>query len=113
MVDRNQSQVVFGFKTDMTTATQLDIGVRAFCNGPSLGRMRLFLKNWTTGRFDPIQTFSLGTTAQNFSASNVSFAPYRRSSDQRVEMFVQTFYNGDPPMDPFEVSIDQIKLTPH
>ncbi|HMS54417.1 MAG TPA: PQQ-dependent sugar dehydrogenase [Fimbriimonadaceae bacterium] len=113
LLDENQSQAVFGFTTDMTAAPLMDITLRAACNSPTFGRVQVLLKNWSTGKFVPITTFVLGTSLANFSVANVSAAPYRRASDQRIEVMLRSYHNAPAALDPFEVRVDLLKVRPH
>lgn len=113
LLDENQAQVVFGYKTDMTTAPLMDITLRAGCNSPTFGRIEVLLKNWSTGRFVPVTTFTLGTSLANFSIANVSTTNYRRASDQRIEVMLRSYHNAPAALDPFEVRVDLVKVQPH
>lgn len=108
LLEENQSQVVFGFTTDLTN-TNLILTVNAKANQTG-GKLSLELRNWTNNKFVSINTYSLGTTMATLGPITVPAAAYRRSSDKRIEVLIKTYRMGVPTIQPYTVNIDRIRI---
>lgn len=109
--EENQSQMKFGFMTDNLASSTIRYSVRAMSNALSNGKLVVYLKNWSTGRYDLQATYTTNMSAQTYAKTGIAATSYRRG-DGRIEVMIQTYYQGIPPSDPYQTFIDQIRLDP-
>ncbi|MBS1722161.1 MAG: PQQ-dependent sugar dehydrogenase [Armatimonadetes bacterium] len=88
-----KTTTVAGFKTNTTGSTTLLVTVEGKMNQPLNVPTVVKVRNWTTGQFDVIDSYSL-TGAMDQHQSATSTADHVRSADGRIEVRVETNYQG-------------------
>lgn len=110
LLEENQSQMLFGFTSDITGTAPMALSLAVSSNATSGGRLQIAIRNWTTNKFDNLNLYNMTTTVQIFTRTGISSTPYRRA-DGRVEILVKSYFPGNPPSDPYQCNINLISLS--
>ncbi|MBS1714172.1 MAG: PQQ-dependent sugar dehydrogenase [Armatimonadetes bacterium] len=107
-----KTTTVVGFKTNKTGAASfvLDIEARMSqnLNVPTVVKV----KNWTSGDYDTVDSFSLNGT-MSLHTSTFASADHVRASDQRIEIRIETSYTGPVLAAALATLIERATCTPH
>jgi hypothetical protein len=97
-------------KTDAMTASFFDVFVDLKQNElNNQGRMRIGMRNWTTGRMIDLQEFPITRDYTTASLLGVPTGPYRRA-DGMIEVQLYAFNNNPVAIDPYIVFYDRLKV---
>ncbi len=109
LFEENQSQMVFGFTTDVTGTAPITLNLAASSNATSGGRLQTAIRNWNTNKFDNLNLYNITTSVQTFTRTDIAPGSYRRA-DGRIEILIKSFYPGNPPSDPYQCHINWIGM---
>ncbi|MFN8219185.1 MAG: PQQ-dependent sugar dehydrogenase [Fimbriimonadales bacterium] len=110
LLDQNQAQLVLGYTTDLVSPATFNVRVTASANATG-GKLQIWLKNWTTGKFVLQGALNLGINNATLTKSAVAAPSYVRG-DGRVELMIRTYNNVDVPIDPYTAFLDQVEIYP-
>lgn len=88
---------------------QFDVSTSASVGNANV---QVFIRNWTTGQFDPIGTTPIDSNMTTKSISNIPGGNYRRVSDNAVQLRFYVSNNGVQDSARYTIQYDRIKLIP-
>lgn len=108
-VDKNTSLIV-GAKTNVVTGGQVNVSFVAKVNQSLSIPGELSVKNWTTGQYDLVQSFTLNAANQTVSTS-FSAANHIDPSTGRIELKSRTAYAGPLLTSTLKIQYDQFVVS--
>lgn len=99
-------QVVFA--SDQLTGNTLFIDIEEAISKATNAKLRVSLKNWSTGNFDVVGTFDTNGTDQRFSLTAPA-SLYRRN-DGRMEMRLRSYKVSPQLVTSFDMLLDQVRV---
>jgi len=107
--DPNLIDLRVGATTTMDTPASLDLTLEGRFNNPS-GTVRMRLRNWSTGSFQLVHQFPLGTLELRETAPGIPASNLVRSSDGRIEASLRASMLATFSIQGFDWFIDQVAI---
>ncbi len=102
---RLATEVILGALTTMIAPSSMVLRIETHAS-PSVASGEVALKNWSTGQFVAVQTYSLTTTDNLVTVSGIGATPYIRA-DGRIEVRVRSIGAGQ-----YLIDLVRIELSP-
>ncbi|MER3466124.1 MAG: hypothetical protein C4340_02830, partial [Armatimonadota bacterium] len=107
----NLTTLELNLKTDITNLQEVDVSITARIDQTVGGELRVFFKNVTTGLWERVATFAVGTSEQTFTRQNIPATNYR-DSNGNIMMQVRSVVNLPISVATFFTNVNQIRVTP-